>query len=220
MRNIVVVGASEYAKVVVDIIEKRAEYTVCGYIDSAKPHGYRIFGQPVLGSEHDLPGLIKEYAIVGGVMAIGDNWDRHRMADSILSIAPEFTFLTAIHPSACLGKEIQIGRGAVLMAAAVVNSASRLGDFTIINTNASVDHDNIVGDYASLAPGVTTGGNVTVDEFTAISLGANVIHGISIGPHAVIGAGATVVHDIPGYCVAWGTPARVVRSRKAGERYL
>jgi acetyltransferase-like isoleucine patch superfamily enzyme len=57
-------------------------------------------------------------------------------------------------------------------------------------------------------------------EFSALSLRAAVIHGRAIGVHTVIGAGATVVKDIPDYVVAYGTPARVVRPRRAGERYL
>ncbi len=220
MKNIVIVGSSGYAKVVADIIKKRAEFTIVGLIDSFKPKGYRVVDYEVLGTEHDLPSLVTEYSLAGGVLAIGDNWDRYRMVSSISSVVPEFAFLTAVHPSACLANDVEIGQGTVITAGAVVNSASRVGEFCIINTRASVDHDNTIGDFASLAPGVTTGGNVTIGEFTAVSLGANLIHGIAVGPHAVIGAGATVVDDIPGFCVAWGTPARVVRDRREGERYL
>lgn len=220
MNNIVVIGASGYAKVVIDIVEKTGAFTIVGFIDSNKPKGYRFSGYEVLGSESDLPSLVTRQDIVGGVMAIGDNWDRYRMAVSILGYVPEFIFPTVVHPSVCIAKDVTIDRGTVIMAGAVVNSGSRLGEFCIINTNASVDHDNSVGDYASLAPGVTTGGNVTVGEFTAVSLGANLIHGITVGPHAVIGAGATVVDDIPELSVAMGTPAKVVRTREQGDRYL
>ncbi|MDQ7784113.1 MAG: acetyltransferase [Desulfomonilaceae bacterium] len=220
MKHIVVVGASGYAKVVADIVEKRGEFTIAGLIDSFKPKGYEVLHYQVLGNEHDLPTLVRQYDLTGGVLAIGDNWDRYRMVSSISNLVPEFEFLRLVHPSACLAHDVEIGRGTVITAGAVVNSASQVGKFCIINTRASVDHDNTVGDFASLAPGVTTGGNVTIGEFTAVSLGANIIHGITVGPHAVIGAGATVVDDVPGFSVALGTPAKVVRDRKEGERYL
>lgn len=43
-------------------------------------------------------------------------------------------------------------------------------------------------------------------------LGENVcIIGASIGKHCVIGANAVVTHDIPDYCVAVGSPARVIK---------
>ncbi len=220
MKNIVLIGASGYAKVLADIIDKRAEFKIVGLIDSYKPAGYELISCNVLGTERGLPTLVKTHSLVGGVLAIGDNWDRYRMVSSILTVVPEFTFLTVVHPSACLAKDVEIGRGTVITAGAVVNSASRVGEFCIINTRTSVDHDNTIGDYASLAPGVTTGGNVTIGEFTAVSLGASLIHGISVGPHAVIGAGAVVVNDIPGFSVAWGSPAKVVRGREKGEKYL
>jgi acetyltransferase-like isoleucine patch superfamily enzyme len=47
-----------------------------------------------------------------------------------------------------------------------------------------------------------------------------VLHGVQIGEHTVIGAGATVTRSIEGFAVAYGTPARVVRSRQLGEPYL
>jgi sugar O-acyltransferase (sialic acid O-acetyltransferase NeuD family) len=220
VKNIIIVGSSGYAKVVADIIETRDEFTIVGLIDSFKPKGYGIVDYQILGTENDLRTLVAEYSLVGGVLAIGDNWDRYRMVSSILSVVPEFAFLTVVHPSACLAKDVEIGRGTVITAGAVVNSASKVGEFCIVNTRASVDHDNTIGNFASLAPGVTTGGNVTIGEFTAVSLGANLIHGITVGPHAVIGAGATVVDDVPGFSVALGTPAKVVRDRKEGEKYL
>ena len=57
-------------------------------------------------------------------------------------------------------------------------------------------------------------------EYTAVCLGARVVHKIRIGPHTVIGAGATVLCDLPHHVVAYGTPARVVRSREESELYL
>ena len=220
MKNIVVIGASGYAKVVIDIIDRMGDFSIVGFIDTYKPKGYRISRYAVLGTESDLPLLVTKHSIVGGVITIGDNWDRYRVAASIQRSVPAFTFPTVVHPSACIAADVHAGPGTVIMAGVVVNSGSRLGQFCIVNTNASVDHDNIVENYASLAPGVITGGNVTIGEFTAVSLGAHVIHGITIGPHVVIGAGATVVHNVPELSVALGTPAKVVRPRKEGDRYL
>jgi serine acetyltransferase len=89
-----------------------------------------------------------------------------------------------------------------------------------MGTNSSVDHDNVLAEFVSLAPGATTGGDVHVGVCTAIGLGANVIHQAHIGAHAVVGAGAVVLDDLPDLVVAYGVPARVVRSRDAGEPYL
>ena len=89
-----------------------------------------------------------------------------------------------------------------------------------MNTRASLDHHGVLGDYASLAPGVTVGGDVSIGEGGAVAIGATVLHGRSIGDWSVVGAGATVIDDVPDGVVAYGTPARVVREREPGDRYL
>lgn len=43
-------------------------------------------------------------------------------------------------------------------------------------------------------------------------LGENVcIIGASVGKHSVVGANSVVTHDIPDYCVAVGSPARIIK---------
>lgn len=217
---IVVFGASGHAKVVIDIVERNGAYKVIGLVDSGKPEGLEWFGYRVLGSEADLPELKRRYGFEAGIVAIGDNWTRHLVVNGIRKAVPDFPFVRAIHPSSLLGRGVRIGSGTVIMAGVSINSDTTIGDFCIVNTSASVDHDNELDDYVSVAPGVVTGGNVRVGRFSALSIGAAIIHGRTVGPHAVVGAGATVIDDIPGYSVAFGTPARVVKRRKEGDRYL
>ncbi|MFC1834167.1 acetyltransferase [Thermodesulfobacteriota bacterium] len=220
MVNIVVVGSSGHAKVVIDVIEKQAKFSIVGLIDSLKPKGESCLGYKTLGTETDLPLLVEEHSIVGGIVAIGDNWQRHKVVERISMICPRLRWVTAIHPSVNLAKAATVGNGTVIMAGASINSSASIGNCCIINTNSSVDHDNVINDFASLAPGVTIGGKVRIGQFSAISLGANVIHGVSIGVHSIIGAGATVLNDIPSYSVALGTPAKVTKKRNEGDKYL
>lgn len=220
MEKILLIGASGHAKVALDVIEREGRYEILGLIDSYKPAGERFFGYEILGAEDMLYSLFKSGEVFGGMIAIGDNWTRHQMAGKIQALVPEFTFITAIHPSAILGRGVTVGAGSVLMAGVVVNSDSKIGEHCILNTKSALDHDCVMGNFSSLAPGVTTGGKVTVGEFSAISLGANIIHGVNIGGQTVLGAGAVTLEDIPSYCVAYGVPAKVIRKREAGEKYL
>lgn len=50
-------------------------------------------------------------------------------------------------------------------------------------------------------------------------MGTNVVvvGNVRIGRNCVIGANAVVTRDIPDYCVAVGTPAKVVRRYDAGR---
>ena len=220
MNKVVIVGASEHGKVVADVIEHEGKFVILGWIDSHKPAGGEFFGYPMLGAEDVLLDLWRRREIVGGLVAIGDNWTRGRVAEKICSLAPDFAFVTAVHPSAQIARGASVGAGTALMAGVIVNSDSRIGAHCILNTRASLDHDCIMDDFSSLAPGVTVGGVARIGMYSAVSLGANIIHGKNIGAHTVVGAGALVQKDIPDHCVAYGVPARVVRPRAEGERYL
>jgi sugar O-acyltransferase (sialic acid O-acetyltransferase NeuD family) len=220
MDKVVIVGASEHGKVVADVIEREGKYAILGWIDSYKPAGGEFFGYPMLGAEDTLLDLWRQREIVGGLVAIGDNWTRGRVVEKLLALAPDFDFVTAVHPSAQIARGVRVGAGTVLMAGVVVNSDSRVGAHCILNTRSALDHDCVMDDFSSLAPGVTTGGVVRIGAYSAVSLGANIIHGKNIGAHTVIGAGALVRTDIPDHCVAYGVPARVIRRRAEGEKYL
>ena len=164
--------------------------------------------------------LLLSNQFYGGIVAIGDNFTRWQMYERIKSIAPEFKFISTIHPNAIIGRDISISEGSVIMAGVAIGPCSLINRFCILNTNSSLDHDSIMEDFSSLAPNVATGGNVTIGEFSAVCIGANISNGIRIGEHSVIGAGATVIDDIASYKVAYGIPAKVVRDRHPGDKYL
>ncbi|MBP0724473.1 acetyltransferase [Bacillus sp. RG28] len=218
MKKIVIFGSGGHAKVVIDMVEKLNEFSIMAVIDSFQPVSKTICGYRVLGDETSLLSLNNE--IFGGVVAIGDNWIRKQVVEKIKTIIPNFKFVSILDPSSVISNSVKIGDGTVVLPGSVVNCETIIGEHCIINTNSSVDHDCILGSFVSCAPGSTIGGNVKVGDYTAIALGAKVIQSIKIGEHTVIGAGSTVVRDIESYVVAYGTPAKKIRSRKIGDKYM
>jgi sugar O-acyltransferase (sialic acid O-acetyltransferase NeuD family) len=218
MKDILVAGASGHAAVVIDILEQQGGFRIAGLL--ARSGRGTCLGYNVLGAVEDLPRILAGRGIAAGIVAVGDNWTRGRVVEELLRLAPDFEFVTAIHPSARIGREAGVGAGSVVMAGAVINPRARVGRFSIVNTAATLDHDSVMEDYSSLAPRASTGGNVRLGAYAAVSLGAAVVHGITIGEHTVVGAGATVLRDLPPRVVAYGTPARIVRPRQPGDPYL
>ena len=220
MDSIALVGSSGHAKVVIDIVEKEGRCAIAGLIDAFRSVGEETLGYRVLGAEGDLPGLRAEYGLKGVIVAIGDNAVRARVAAQVAAICSELPFVSAVHPGASIGRDVALGAGTVVMAGAVVNPGCRVGRFCIVNTKASLDHDCVMEEFSSLAPGVTVGGACRIGSYSAVSIGAVLRHSIAIGEHCVIGAGSTVLQDVESFAVAYGTPARKVRNRQAGEKYL
>lgn len=220
MDSIIIVGSSGHARVVIDIVEQEKRYKIAGLLDGFRAAGEETLGYKILGKEEDLPALVKKHLIKGILIAIGDNFARSTVLDRVQKICPELRLVSAIHPKSAISRDVSIGDGTVVMAGASVNPCSTIGRGCILNTNSSLDHDCNVSDFASLAPGVSVGGTCKIGGFSALGIGAAVIQNISVGEHSVIGAGATVLRNVGDYKVAYGTPAKVIRERPAGEKYL
>ncbi len=220
MKNIIICGSSGHAKVIIDIVEKEGKYKIIGLLDKYREIGAQTLKYKVLGREEDIPQLLTSYSIEGGIVAIGDNFVRYIVAMNITKICPGFVFFNAIHPNSEIAKDVSIGDGTVIMSGVSVNTSCSIGRFSILNTNSSLDHDSTMEDYSSLAPNVTTGGNTHIGKFSAISIGATLIHGIKIGEHTIIGAGSTVLKNVDPLKIAYGTPAKIIRDREVGSKYL
>ncbi|GAA4231950.1 hypothetical protein GCM10022291_05550 [Postechiella marina] len=219
-KNILIIGASGHAKVVIDIIEQQNTYKIVGLVDSFKQNKTKLFKYLVLGKISDIPKLVKAFDIHGCIIAIGDNWTRNQVKEKITLVQPDLSFITAIHPNAIIGKGVTLGEGTVVMPGVIVNAKSEIGKHCILNTGCIVEHENKIGDFCSIAPSVTLAGNVSINHNTAISLGANVIEGVKIGKHSIVGAGALVNKHIGDFKVAYGIPAKEIRDRKENEKYL
>jgi sugar O-acyltransferase (sialic acid O-acetyltransferase NeuD family) len=219
-RRLLVFGAAGHAKVVLDILRLIGSVIVVGLIDDYKSIGSKCLGHEVVGALRDLPAISAKLRRPEIVVGIGDNWRRAQIVTEIRAAQPDTVFARAVHPSAQVGSQVTVGEGTVIMAGAVVNAGCTIGPFCILNTKASLDHDSSMAAYSSLAPGVTTGGAVVVGAFSNVGIGATILPSVSIGQHVVIGAGAVVVKAIPDRVVAYGIPARIVRSREPGDGYL
>jgi sugar O-acyltransferase (sialic acid O-acetyltransferase NeuD family) len=220
MDNIVIIGSSGHANVIIDIVEQEGRYKIAGLLDRYRKVGEQTLGYLVLGQEEDLPQLTTRHTLRGAIVAVGDNFIRSRVAARARELCPDLPFVSAIHPKASVAKNVSVGEGTVIMAGVAINPCCSIGRFCILNTNSSLDHDSVMEDFSSLAPRATTGGNCLIGGYAAVGIGAVLIHGIHIGEHTVMGAGSIALRDIDAFKVAYGTPAKAIRDRKPGDKYL
>lgn len=210
--NTLVLGASGHAKVVTDAINSEKRYAVIGYIDDDEErHGDVFYGSRILGGRHRAIELLHEGSVNHIIVAIGDCETRTRLANDMR--AAGFKLPVVIHRKAYVVDDVEIGGGSVIMAGAVVNSATTIGRDVIVNTSASVDHDCHISDGVHIAPGSHLAGSVSVGSNSWVGLGASVIESRRIGRNVMIGAGTVVIHDVPDGVTIVGNPARVVSRR-------
>lgn len=220
MKRILLFGGGNQLHYTIDIINKEGRYDVIGIIDSIHPVGSDRFGYKVLGRQDDLIDIIDEFDIDGGLITIGDNWSRFYVQQSITKQLPNFKFINAIHPSVIIGDNVNLGTGIVIMAGCIINPKTTIGDFTFFATGAQIDHDCTIEDYASISAGSVLGGYVTVKEYAAITLGVTIVDRLTIGFNTVIGSGSLVTKSITNNVLAYGSPAKIIKNRKQGEKFL
>lgn len=218
--NLIIIGSSGHAKVIIDIFEKTKSYNIVGLIDDFKEIGKRVSGYPILGSIDNLKDIFDQKKVNTVFVAIGDNWSRAEVVEKILSMNANLNYPNAIHPSSIIGSHVKLGKGIALMANSIVNSGSQISDFCYVNTKASADHDVYMKEFSSLAPNATLGGNVILGKFSSVLISASVKEKITIGDHSLIGGGSLLLNNCSDYSIMFGTPAKFVRNRTKEEKYL
>jgi len=220
MLKVVVVGSSGHAGVVIDAMLRSSTVQIAGLLDDFLPPGTCRHDYPVLGPVDQIADLAQTYAYSACTIAVGDNWRRRELSLRVSACMPDVELIAVVHPASCVARSARLGAGAFVAAGSVVGPNSNIGAGCIVNTGATVDHDCRLDAFSSVAPGVHLGGYVHIEEMSAIGIGAVVSHGVAVGRHTVVGAGAVVVSDVPGEVVAYGVPARTIRSRRPDEPYL
>jgi uncharacterized protein (TIRG00374 family) len=114
---------------------------------------------------------------------------------------------------------IEIGDSSILSSNVRIGSTSRviLGKHVLVAAfsyigGASRKFDRL--DIPIAHQGSDLRGGVVIEDDVFIANGVIINDGVRIGRGSVVGAGSVVTRDLPAYSIAFGAPAKVVRSRK------
>jgi sugar O-acyltransferase (sialic acid O-acetyltransferase NeuD family) len=198
-------AAGGHGSVVLDALLEMG-VPVAGILDPAKRPGDSVFGVPVLGGDEWLADRDPRSArLANGAGAVPWQELRGRLFDRFH--ARGFGFVSVRHPSAVIGRDVDLEEGSQVMAGCVLQCRVRVGRNAVINTRVSVDHDCQVGAHVFVGPGATLCGEVSVGDHTFVGSGAVLLPGVKVGNHAVIGAGAVVTRAVPDGALVTGVPA-------------
>lgn len=212
-KRVYIYGSGGHARVIADILVSEKK-KVLGFIDDDPSKWQKSRCRyEVIGYGAFLERRKKEDFWV--IMGIGDNGARKRIVAN-MEISGKAPFDTAVHSSAVIGRNTNIGQGTVVMAGAVINCGSTIGQHVIINTGACIDHDCIVDEFVHVSPGAHLGGGVVVGAGSWIGLGASIINNCRIGRNAIVGMGGVVIRDIPDSWVVAGNPAHFLKMNEEG----
>lgn len=210
LEQVFIWGASGHALFVANIL-KYINIEVVGLIDDVSPSraGESYFGMKVLGGREALP-LLKEQGVFKCVPGFGSCSGRLKVANFLSGLGFELT--SAIHPMAVVAHTSSIGSGSVVGPGAIIDAACIVEENCILNNNTCISHGCHISAGVHLCPGVTVGGDVVIGRGSWIGIGSTIIEKVQIGCGCYIGAGAVVTKNVPDNSLAYGVPARVIRT--------
>jgi UDP-N-acetylglucosamine acyltransferase len=172
------------------------------------------------------------FAFVGGGVTLGEGTRLHHHAavegHTVLGAACE------VFPFACIGGKTQdlkfkggrpglrVGDRNVFREYVTVHCATNDGDFTRVGSHnvllatCHVAHDCVLGDHIVMSNGAVLGGHVVVEDRVVIGGYGGIHQFCRLGAYAMLSATAKLVHDLPPFFIADGTPAVVRAVNKIG----
>jgi len=205
-KPLILIGGGGHARVLMDALLGQNS-RLLGFIDLVKPpRGHPEV--PWLGDD----SVLDEYPpdtvlLVNGMGSLRDTEPRSEFFLRYRGMG--YRFAQVLDSRAVISRqELTLGQGVQILAAAVINTGSRLGDDVLINTGAIVEHDCEVGAHCQIDSGAVLCAGCRLDTGVHIGAGATVTAGVSIGAEAIIEAGCVVTRNIEPLSKVVGTPGK------------
>ena len=207
-KPILILGAGGHAKVLIDALQQSGN-TILGMTDPNALEGQNLMGMPILGDDN----RILEYSpsnilLVNTLGSVRDTQARRKLFD--LWKAKGYSFAQVIHPKAILAPDVLLAEGVQVLAGAIINTGTTVGQNTIINTGSIIEHDCVIGAHVHIAPGSRVAGQVHICDQTHVGIGSTIIQNLTVGEYCLIAAGAVVVTSCKAGAIMMGVPARQV----------
>lgn len=115
------------------------------------------------------------------------------------------------------GGTVKIGKGSEIGERCRISIANSLdiGEKVLFSPNVYItdcDHEYRDVNVPVIDQGIVQRGQrVSIGDGSYIGINAVIVGNVKIGKHCVIGANSVVTKDVPDYCVAVGSPAKVIK---------
>lgn len=176
MEKVVIVGAGNSGKLILDIIFKRRymlleDIHVVGFLDeNALMHGELIHGVEILS---DLDSFL-EKDLDDDLQFIVANENQLLKKDQIRKIEDKgfYDFYIAVHPRAVVGNNVTVGVGTVVHSGAIVNIGTELGEHVVVGAGSLVEIGTVIEDHVMIKPKVIIGEDVHVGANSLVKAGS------------------------------------------------
>jgi sugar O-acyltransferase (sialic acid O-acetyltransferase NeuD family) len=206
---IILLGGGGHCLSCIDVIEQAGLYTIVGILDQPERVGTKVMGYPIIGSDDDIPSLVKtcpSFLITVG--QIKSATTRRAVYQKVKTAGGQLPII--ISPLAYVSPYANLGEGTIVMHQALVNVGATVGRCCIVNTKALIEHETTVGDFSHISTGACLNGQVNVGEDVFVGSNAVVGNNLSIADKTVLSARSQVLKNIKTAGVYHGFPLRKI----------
>lgn len=185
MTPIILIGGGGHCRSCIDVIEATKKYQIIGVIDGKLSKSDEVLGYPVLGSDSDIPNLIKTcrnfLITVGQIKSFSV---RKKLYEQVVQLGGEFPVI--ISPLSYVSKHSSIGNGTIVMHGSIVNSGCKIGENTILNTKSLCEHDVVIGSHCHISTGAIVNGQSEIGDGVFVGSNSVIKNGIKIEAETII----------------------------------
>jgi len=193
--SILLIGGGGHCKSCIDVIEQEGKFQIAGLVDLPEKQNQSVLGYPVLGSDDDLPDLIKAYPLA--LITLGQIRSpvrRMKLFEYLKGISAGFQVIQS--PLAYVSPHAQVGEGTIVMHHAIINAGAMVGRNCIINTKSLVEHDAVIEDHCHISTGAIVNGGVKIGTGSFFGSGSVSAQYISIPSFSFIKANSCIAKSL------------------------
>lgn len=206
MRNLVIIGASGFAREMYDLAlacyGNESDFKIKGFLSDNPSNIAEMGYPPVLNT-------VSDYEPVAGDVffcAIGNLYHRRKTVEIILSKGGQF--INLIHPTAIVSPSVKLGIGVGIKSFCVLASDVTVEDFTFLQSSVIMGHDVHIGRFCQVNSFSFFAGYVRVHDMVSINAGVRIIQNIVVEEEAVVGIGSVVLRRVKKNTTVFGNPAK------------
>ncbi len=210
MKNLIIIGSGGMGREVFDLATKctgfKSEFVIKGFLDD-NVNALNSFNgyPPVIGKILDYKIDVNDIFIC----SVGNVQSKKKYIRSIMEKGGEF--ISLIHPSASISKNVEIGVGCVILQNATIGSDAKIGDHVLIQISTVIGHDARIGDYSRIDCFAVCVGGVIIEDLVTIHTSAIINHNVKVRKKSTVGAGSFVLRNVKESTTVYGNPAVLLK---------
>ena len=190
---ILILGAGGHALACIGLLEAEGKHRILGLVGKSGEVGKKLLGHTVIGTDKDLPRLLKKCRdVLVGIGQIKNPAPRQTAYQRADSLGARFPVI--LSPFSHVSSRASLGEGTIVMPGGIVQAGVAVGKNCILNSQCLLEHGVQVGDHCHVSTGAILNGDVKVGSGSFVGSGAVIQERTVIRPNSLVPMGTIVRH--------------------------